>query len=91
MSPLLSKEFIIIFLIKDELDQVSLSVLSTYKFYKKSDIGVTRRNIDLFRLSRARISKVKSLVLFNYELIRDLMIGPVTSRNEEDPVKNEGA
>ena len=43
------------------------------------------------RQSRAANSAVPSRILLNFEPIQDFMVVLVTCKNEEDPIKNEGA
>ena len=43
------------------------------------------------RSSRAANSTVQGPIWLNFRPIRDLMVVPVTCKNEEDPIKNEGA
>ena len=43
------------------------------------------------RSSRAANSTVQGLIWLNFKPIRDLMVVLVTCKNEEDPIKNEGA
>ena len=43
------------------------------------------------RRSRAADSAVHGRIWSNFEPFRDLMVGFVTCKNEEDPIKNEGA
>ena len=44
-----------------------------------------------FRRSRAANSKVSGGILPKYELIQAFIVVLVTYKNEEDPIKNEGA
>ena len=44
-----------------------------------------------FRRSRAANSAVRGRIGLNVEFIRDFMVGLHTCKNEEDPIKNEGA
>ena len=44
-----------------------------------------------FRRSRATTSKVSGGILSKFELIEAFIIVLVTCKNEEDPIKNEGA
>ena len=46
---------------------------------------------DFSRRSRAANSAVHGPIWSNFELIQDFMIVLVTCKNEEDPIKNEGA
>ena len=46
---------------------------------------------DLSRRSRAANSAVLSSTWPNFELVRDFMIALVTCKNNEHPIKNEGA
>ena len=43
------------------------------------------------RSSRAANSTVQGPIWLNFKPIRDLMVVPVTCKNEEEPIKNEGA
>ena len=47
--------------------------------------------MDFSKRSWAGNSKVPSRILLNFELIRDIMGLLVACKNEEDPIKNEGA
>ena len=44
-----------------------------------------------FRRSRATNSEVSSGILSKFELIQAFIVVLVTCKNEEDPIKNEGA
>ena len=44
-----------------------------------------------FICSRAAYSAVCGQIVLNFELIRDILVVFLTCRNEEDPIKNEGA
>ena len=44
-----------------------------------------------FRRSRAGYSPVHGRIWLNFELIQDLMIVLITCKNEEEPIKTEGA
>ena len=44
-----------------------------------------------FRSSRAAYSTVQGPIWLNFKPIQDLMVVLVTCKNEEDPIKNEGA
>ena len=44
-----------------------------------------------FRRSRAANSTVHGRILLNFELIRDFMVLLVTCKNQEDPIRTEGA
>ena len=46
---------------------------------------------NFFKRSRAANSAVCGWIVPNFELIRDYIAVLVTSKNEEDPIKNEGA
>ena len=46
---------------------------------------------DFFNWSRAANSKVHGWIQPNFKLIRDYIVVLVTCKNEEDPIKNEGA
>ena len=46
---------------------------------------------DFFRRSRAAISTVHGRILLNFKIIRDFIVFLVTCKNEEDPIKTEGA
>ena len=46
---------------------------------------------DLIKHSRAANSAVQGRILLKYKLIQDVMVILVTSKNEEDPIKIEGA
>ena len=45
----------------------------------------------MFNWSRAAYSKVHGWIQPNFKLIRDYIVVLVTCKNEEDPIKNEGA
>ena len=45
----------------------------------------------VFRRSRAANSKVSGGILPKFELIQAFIVAPVTCKNDEDPIKNEGA
>ena len=45
----------------------------------------------IFSRSRAANSAVLGRIWPKFELVRDIMVVPHTSKNEEDPIKNEGA
>ena len=44
-----------------------------------------------FRRSRAANSAVLGRIWPKFELVRDIMVVLVTCKNEQDPIKNEGA
>ena len=44
-----------------------------------------------FKHSRAANSAVQGRIWLKFELIQDVMVSLVTSKNEEDPIKIEGA
>ena len=44
-----------------------------------------------FRRSRAANSAVRVEIPLKFELVQALMVVPVTCKNEEDPIKNEGS
>ena len=44
-----------------------------------------------FKHSRAANSAVCGRIVQNFELVRDIIVVPLTCKNEEDPIKNEGA
>ena len=46
---------------------------------------------DFFKCSRAGNSQVPGQILLNFKPIRDIMGLLVACKNEEDPIKNEGA
>ena len=46
---------------------------------------------DFFRALRAANSTVPGRILSNFKPIQDFMVVLVTYKNEEDPIKNEGA
>ena len=52
---------------------------------------LTRLYVIFFRRSRAANSEVSSGILPKFELIKAFIVVLVTSKNEEDPIKNEGA
>ena len=52
---------------------------------------LTRLYIVFFRCSRAANSAVCGQIVLNFELIRDILVVFLTGRNEEDPIKKEGA
>ena len=45
----------------------------------------------IFQSSQARNSAVHGRISLNFKLITHLMAVLVTSKNEEDPIRNEGA
>ena len=51
--------------------------------------GLTRL-YDVFSLSRATNSEVSGGILPKFEFIQAFIVVPVTCKNEEDPIKNEG-
>ena len=51
----------------------------------------TRLNIVFFKHSRADNSAVRGRIWSKFELIRDVTNVLVTSKNKEDPNKNDGA
>ena len=51
----------------------------------------TTQNIDFFKHSRADNSMVRCRIWSKFELIRDVTNVLVTSKNKEEPNKNEGA
>ena len=44
-----------------------------------------------FKRSRAANSTVLGRIMTNFKLVRDIMVVLHTCKNEEDPIKNEGA
>ena len=46
---------------------------------------------DFSRLSRAGNSAIRDRILPYFKLIRDFMVVLITYKNEEDPIKNDGA
>ena len=44
-----------------------------------------------FKSSRTADSAVRCQIVPDFELVRDIMVVFHTSKNEEDPIKNEGA
>ena len=59
---------------------------------KSEDARVlTRLNVVFFRRSRAANSDVSGGILPKFELIQAFIVGLVTCKHEEDPIKNEGA
>ena len=46
---------------------------------------------DFSRRSRAANSAVRGRIWSNFKLVQDFMVVLVTCKNEEDPIKNEGA
>ena len=59
---------------------------------KNEDTRVlTRLYVFFFRCSRAANSKVSGGILPKFELIQAFIIVLLTCKNEEDPIKNEGA
>ena len=70
--------------------------LHTYKnkedLIKNEDARVlTRLYVIFFRRSRAANSEVSNGILPKFELIQAFIVVLVTCKNEEDPIKNEGA
>ena len=58
---------------------------------KNEDARVLTSLYVFFRRSRAANSKVSGGILPKFELIQAFIIVLVTCKNEEDPIKNEGA
>ena len=59
---------------------------------KNEDARVlTRLYVVFFRRSRAANSKVSGRILPKFELIQAFIVALVICKNEEDPIKNEGA
>ena len=59
---------------------------------KNEDARVlTRLYVVFFSRSRAAFSEVSSGILSKFELIQAFIVVLVTCKNEEDPIKNEGA
>ena len=52
---------------------------------------LTRLYVFFFRRSRAANSEVSDGILTKFELIQAFIVVLVTCKNEEDPIKNEGA
>ena len=52
---------------------------------------LTKLYVVFFRRSRAANSKVSGGILPKFELIQTFIVVLVTCKNEEDPIKNEGA
>ena len=52
---------------------------------------LTRLYVVFFRRSRAANSEVSGGILPKFELIQAFIVVLVTYKNEEDPIKNEGA
>ena len=57
---------------------------------KDARVAATQ-NIDFFKHSRADNSAVRGRIWSKFELIRDVIDVLVTSKNKEEPNKNEGA
>ena len=53
--------------------------------------GAKKLIVRFFRHSRAANSKVSGRILPKFELIQAFRVVLVTCKNEEDPIKNEGA
>ena len=51
----------------------------------------TTLKIDFFKHSRAANSAVQGRIWLKFELIQDVMVILVSAKNEEDPIKMEGA
>ena len=71
-------------------------VLVTCKYeedrLKKEGARVLTRLYDVFfRRSRANNSEVRGRILPKFELIQAFIVVLITCKNEEDPIKNEGA
>ena len=70
-------------------------VLPTYKNeedpIKNEDAGDLTRLCCIFRRLRAANSEVSGRILLKFDLIQALIAVLVTCKNEEDPIKNEGA
>ena len=83
-------------LLKFELVQDIIDVLVTCKYeedpIKNEGPRVLTRLYDVFfRRSRATNSDVSGGILPKFKLIQALIVVLVTCKNEEDPIKNEGA
>ena len=52
---------------------------------------LTRLYVVFFRRSRAAYSEVRGVILPKFELFQAFIVVLVTCKNEEDPIKNEGA
>ena len=82
--------------LKFELVREIIDVLVTCK-YKENPIknegdSVLSRLYDVFfRRSRATYSEVSGRILPKFELIQAFIVVLVTCKNEEEPIKNEGA
>ena len=78
-----------------ELIQDIMVVLHTCKNdedpIKNEDARVLTRLYVIFRPSRAANSEVSGVILPKFELIQAFIVVLVTSKNEEVPIKNEGA
>ena len=46
---------------------------------------------DFFRCSRAANPTIHGMIWSNFELIQDFMVVLLSCKNEDDPIKNEGA
>ena len=55
------------------------------------DAGVATTLKLIFKHSRAANSAVQGRIWLKFELIQDVMVILVSSKNEEDPIKIEGA
>ena len=70
---------------------VLVSTKNEEDLIKIEDAGVaTTQKIDFFKHSRAANSAVQGQIWLKFELIQDVMVILVTSKNEEDPIKIEG-
>ena len=73
-----------------------IDILVTYNneedLIKNEGARVLTRLYDVFfRRSRAANSEVSGRILSKFKLIQDFIVVLVTCKNEEDPIKNEGA
>ena len=82
---------------KFELVRDIIDVLVTCKYEEdpiKKNEGtrvLTRLYDGFFRRSRATNSEIRGGILLKFDLIQAFIVVLVTCKNEEDPIKNEGA
>ena len=76
---------VVLFTGKNEEDPITNEgsrVLTRFSHYKSKGF---------FKRSRAANTAVRDRVRPKFELVRDIMVVLLTCKNEEDPIKNEGA
>ena len=76
---------VVLFICKNEFDVLKIEstrVVTTFSYYN---------SMGILRPSRAANPTVQGLICQNFELTQAFMVDLVTCKNEEDPIKNEGA